>query len=171
MSNRSAARCNAGEHHLAAYDAYEIVLDLLPAWPKSYLRLGKACEKMGGHSDAKTWYECGAKCAGMLEEIKEQKQLLKNAKRCDSSLKKKKPTLPTTLPELNTIIEKGVKNEDIAESLGLDSPLLYVPVHDQGRLDQTHHIDMHYMKEITEKTSVEVRKVPREHGVGGDRGL
>ena len=57
LSNRSAARCNAGQHHLAAYDAFEIVLDLLPAWPKSYLRLGKACESMGGHGDAKTWYE------------------------------------------------------------------------------------------------------------------
>jgi len=56
LSNRSAARCHTGHLHLAAYDAFEIVLDLLPAWPKSYVRLGKACEAMGGHGDAKTWY-------------------------------------------------------------------------------------------------------------------
>ena len=50
------ARCQLGHLHLAASDAFELVLDLLPAWPKSYVRLGKACEAMGGYGDAKTWY-------------------------------------------------------------------------------------------------------------------
>ena len=171
LSNRSAARCGAGEYHLAAYDAYEIVLDLLPAWPKSYLRLGRACESMGGYDDAKTWYECGAKCAGMLKEEKQKKELIKHAKRCAKTLLQKRPELPTSLPELNAILAEGVKNEDIADSLGLDSPLLYVPVHNEGRLDRTHNVDVQYMKEITSKMSVDVKKVPRDNGVGGDRGL
>ena len=171
LSNRSAARCSAGQYHSAAYDAFELVLDLLPAWPKSYLRLGKACESMGGHDEAKTWYECGAKCAKMLGEEKQRRELSKHAKRCVTTLKAEKPTLPSTLPELNDILSAKVKNEDIAENLGLDSPLLYVPVHDGGRLDRTHGVDRVYMKEITKRTNVEIKKVPRENGVGGDRGL
>ena len=109
----------------------------------------------------------------MLNEEKQKKELTKHMKRCEKILKQIKPTLPTTLPSLDELVEntKNVKNEDIANTLGLESPLLYVPVHAGDRLENTHSLDVHYMNEITMKTAVEITKIPKQNGVGGDRGL
>ena len=49
--------------------------------------------------------------------------------------------------------------------------MLYVPVHAGERLESSHSLDRQYMNEITCNTNVTIKKVPRENGVGGDRGL
>jgi hypothetical protein len=152
LSNRSAAYLLSGNAHLAASDAFEIVLGLAPAWPKSYLRLGKACEGMGGYADAKTWYECGAKCAGMLQESKQQRDLLKAARRCGAAMKKGETAsaaagavgaaggaedsavAAAAASVLDSIMVLGEQNQQIAGALGIDEPMFYVPKCDASRL-------------------------------------
>ena len=67
----------------------------------------------------------------MLGEDKQSKELSKHVKRCASHLKPRKTrtTTPLALPS-DLLQDSHAKNEDIAATLGLDSPLLYVPVDD-----------------------------------------
>ena len=127
---------------------------------------------MGGYNDAKTWYECGLKCSTMLNDSKSIKEFKKNIKTCNTVINKEKPTLPTDIPSnLNEIVSGNVENEDIANSLGLDSPLLYVPLHTSTRLDSTHHLDQLYMNTITKNSNCQIKRMYSKAGVGGNRGL
>jgi hypothetical protein len=108
----------------------------------------------------------------MLGEDKQSKELSKHVKRCATHLKPRKTrtTPPLALPS-DLLQHSHAKNEDIAATLGLDSPLLYVPVDDGGRLARSHGKDLRYLRDITREGAVRVQKIAREGKVGGDRGL
>ena len=115
---------------------------------------------MGGYGDAKTWYECGAKCAGMLKEDKQQRGLIKAAKRCGEALKKGRAMTAGMKTEemsdseiktkdeavassslaaaagsvLDDIMVLGEENQQIASALGIDEPMFYVPKCNAKRL-------------------------------------
>ena len=194
LSNRSAALLQDGNPHLAAADAFDVVLNVAPAWPKSYLRLGKACEGMGGFSDAKTWYECGAKCAGMLKEGKQQRDLLRSAKRCSAAIKTKKNNTKAQGHEstaaaapafaANDVMPLGEQNQLIAEALGIEEPMFYVPQCNSGRLYRERTLEggvissgptlesrARYLSTVTIKTLAAVRTGSVGSEVGGGRSL
>ena len=89
LSNRSAARLRIGEAHSAAADAFDCV-EVAPGWHKAYIRLGKACEAMGGYTDAHDWYDMGARCANLQKQKKEaERERQANEEKASSERKQK----------------------------------------------------------------------------------
>jgi|EP00945_MAST-04E_sp_MAST-4E-sp1_P002115 hypothetical protein len=147
LSNRSAARLRIGEAHSAAADAFDCV-EVAPGWHKAYIRLGKACEAMGGYTDAHDWYDMGARCANLQKQKKEASHLRKLA---DAAAKLK---------------AKGHFHERLAQELNFHSHLFYTPKGVSRKISVADNKD--YFDYISDKTDVRVCDTA---SMDGGRGL
>ncbi len=156
LSNRSAALLKARAPHLAAADAHACI-EVDPTWPKAYLRLGRACEEMGGFKEACEWYSVGEKAARMLEQPRDAKTLVKARKL--AKLKSKEPHLHARL----------------AQEMGLASELFYTPVCAPdvpgGMRDISVAAHDDYFTRLTNELGVKVKDIALTASVGGGRGL
>lgn len=147
LSNRSAARLMYGAAYTAASDAFDCI-SCSPGWHKAYLRLGKACEAMGGYSDAQTWYETGSRIAKMQLQTREAATLAKLAKAAGD------------------LHAKGHLHQKLAEELNFHSHLFYTPKCMQRRISVSENED--YFRYISRDSDVFVKSV---HDEDGGRGL
>ena len=69
-SNRSACQCAAGDYESALSDAGKCI-DLMPAWPKGYVRKGAALHGLDRWSEAIVAYEAGLKFDPTAEALRQ----------------------------------------------------------------------------------------------------